>query len=31
MSDCKPCFTPVDTRVKLSDDDNAPISDVTTY
>jgi hypothetical protein len=31
MSDCKPCSTPVDTQVKLSEDDEPPIADATSY
>jgi hypothetical protein len=31
MSDCKPCSTPVDTHVKVSDDNGTTVSNVTTY
>ena len=31
MSDCKPCSTPVDTQVKLSEDDGPPVTDTTSY
>jgi hypothetical protein len=31
MSDCKPCFTPVDTQAKLSEDDGPPVIDATSY
>jgi hypothetical protein len=31
MSDCKPCSTPVDTQVKLSEDDRPPVADATSY
>jgi hypothetical protein len=31
MSDCKPCSTPVDTQAKLSEDDDPPVTDVTSY
>jgi hypothetical protein len=29
MSDCKPCSMPVDTQVKLSEDDGPPVVDAT--
>jgi hypothetical protein len=31
MSDCKPCSTPVDTQAKLSEDDEPPVTDATSY
>jgi hypothetical protein len=31
MSDCKPCYTPVDTQAKLSEDDGPPVVDATSY
>jgi hypothetical protein len=31
MSDCKPCSTPVDTQVKLSEDDGPLVADATSY
>jgi hypothetical protein len=31
MSDCKPCYTPVDTKANLSEDDGPPIADATSY
>jgi hypothetical protein len=31
MSDCKPCFMPVDTQAKLSEDDGPLIADATSY
>jgi hypothetical protein len=31
MSDCKPYSMSVDTQVKVSDDDGAPVDDVTAY
>jgi hypothetical protein len=31
MSDCKPCSTPVDTHVKLFEDDEPPVADATSY
>jgi hypothetical protein len=31
MSDCKPCSTPIDTKGKVSDDEDVPVDDVTTY
>lgn len=31
MSNRKPCFSPIDTQVKVSDDDNASIGDMMTY
>jgi hypothetical protein len=31
MSDCKPCYTPVDTQAKLSEDDGPPVADATSY
>jgi hypothetical protein len=31
MSDCKPCSTPVDTQVKLSEDDRPSVADATSY
>jgi hypothetical protein len=31
MSDCKPCSTPVDTQAKLSEDDEPPTADLTSY
>jgi hypothetical protein len=29
MYDCKPYFTPIDTQVKLSEDDGPPVADAT--
>jgi hypothetical protein len=31
MFDCKPCSTPIDTKGKVSDDEDVPVDDVTTY
>ena len=31
MFDCKPCSTPVDTQAKLSEDDEPPVADATSY
>jgi hypothetical protein len=31
MSDCKPCFTSIDTQAKVSSDLRAPVSDLTAY
>jgi hypothetical protein len=31
MSDCKPCSTPVNTQAKLSEDDEPPVADATSY
>jgi hypothetical protein len=31
MSDWKPCSTPVDTQVKLSEDDRPPVADATSH
>jgi hypothetical protein len=31
MTDCKPCFTPVDTQAKLSATLGDPVADPTTY
>jgi hypothetical protein len=31
MSDCKPCFTLVNTQTKLSWDDGASLADATSY
>ena len=31
MTDCKPCFTPVDTQAKLSADLGDPVADPTAY
>lgn len=31
MSDCKPCCTPVDTQVKVSDDGNTLVGDMMAY
>src|SRR6185437_2863123 len=31
MTDCKPCFTPVDTQAKLSANLGAPVADPTAY
>jgi hypothetical protein len=31
MSDCKPCSTPVDTQAELSEDDEPPVADATSY
>jgi hypothetical protein len=31
MADCKPCATPVDTHIKASFDDGAPVADPTDY
>jgi hypothetical protein len=31
MSDCKPCSTPIDTQVKLSEKDRPLVADATSY
>jgi hypothetical protein len=31
MSDCKPCYTSVDTQAKLSEDDGPSVADATSY
>jgi hypothetical protein len=31
MSDYKPCSTPIDTQMKLSEDDGPPVTDATSY
>jgi hypothetical protein len=31
MSECRPSSTPTNTQTKISNDDDAPVSDVMTY